>query len=279
MVAYLNSDENVWQKYGIHETNTVVESASVLGELESGKVQFVILSSGQPEAGALQGIPLKWLAVWSPRPDFQLIADSSVKTLSDLKGKKIGIAGPAATSTDLTNKLLQTSGLSPSDVHEISLGSTGAASDAFLAGSIDAFPAAPPVTQEVLAKSPGAHVLYDWGTSTTPFIFTGLAAYMPWVEAHKAATENVLRALQEGISLYKAEPAKAESVIVDVTKVDPATAAIAYKASLGDMTTLQPPTTEEESLVLTLLAPTISKAKTANPSSLIDPSYLEAVGG
>ena len=77
--------------------------------------------------------------VWAVRPD------SPIKTLKDLKGKKIGYTNPRSTSQALDILLLEQAGLKPDDAELVKTGGFGESVVALNLGSIDAAAMADPV--------------------------------------------------------------------------------------------------------------------------------------
>ena len=71
------------------------------------------------------------------------------KTLSDLKGKKIGVTAPGSSSQVLANFVLAQGGVKPSDVAFIGVGAASAAVAAIRSGQIDAFANLDPVVAQL----------------------------------------------------------------------------------------------------------------------------------
>lgn len=71
------------------------------------------------------------------------------KTLSDLKGKKIGVTAPGSSSQVLANFVLASAGIKPSDVSFVGVGASSAAVAAIRSGQIDAFTNLDPVIAQL----------------------------------------------------------------------------------------------------------------------------------
>ena len=87
----------------------------------------------------------------------QIIVSDSIKTMQDLKGKKIGVEA-GVVDQFLLYLGLQKAGMSPKDVQIVNL-ETGAAAAAFAAGQLDAVGVFAPFTTQAL-KRPGSHALF-----------------------------------------------------------------------------------------------------------------------
>jgi len=77
--------------------------------------------------------------VWAVKPD------SPIKTLKDLKGKKIGYTNPRSTSQALDNLLLEQAGYKQSDVELVKTGGFGEGVAALEAGQVDMVPITEPL--------------------------------------------------------------------------------------------------------------------------------------
>lgn len=88
----------------------------------------------------------------------QIIADRSIRTPADLKGKRIGVEA-GVVDHFLLALGLQKAGLTLKDVEVVNL-ETGAAAASFAAGQLDAVAAFAPFTTQAL-KRPGSHTLFS----------------------------------------------------------------------------------------------------------------------
>ena len=77
--------------------------------------------------------------VWAVKPD------SPIKTLKDLKGKKIGYTNPRSTSQALDNLLLEQAGYKQGDVELVKTGGFGEGVAALEAGQVDMVPITEPL--------------------------------------------------------------------------------------------------------------------------------------
>lgn len=71
------------------------------------------------------------------------------KTLTDLKGKKIGVTAPGSSSQVLANFVLARAGIKPSEVSFVGVGASSAAVAAIRSGQIDAFANLDPVIAQL----------------------------------------------------------------------------------------------------------------------------------
>lgn len=89
--------------------------------LMSGEVDYT-LSFGNIIAGAMQGLPFKILAVLTDKPLHHIVARPEIKTIADLRGKRIGTQRIGGSDHLAAEAILQAKGLDLKDVQFITLG-------------------------------------------------------------------------------------------------------------------------------------------------------------
>lgn len=89
--------------------------------LISGEVNYT-LSFGNIIGSAMQGMPFKILAVLTDKPLHSIIARPEIKTISDLRGKKIGTQRIGGSDHLAAEAILQAKGLDLKDVQFVTLG-------------------------------------------------------------------------------------------------------------------------------------------------------------
>jgi len=89
--------------------------------LISGEVNYT-LSFGNIVGSAMQGMPFKILAVLTDKPLHSIVARPEIKTISDLRGKKIGTQRIGGSDHLAAEAILQAKGLDLKDVQFVTLG-------------------------------------------------------------------------------------------------------------------------------------------------------------
>ena len=121
----------------------------------AGGVAYGEANPGATAVAIQQGADLKIISdnvltvaefVWAVKPD------SSIKTIQDFKGKKIGYTNPRSTSQALAILLLQAAGLKPTDAELVRTGGFGEGVAALDLGAIDVAPMAEPVWSKFKSK-------------------------------------------------------------------------------------------------------------------------------
>jgi NitT/TauT family transport system substrate-binding protein len=104
----------------------------------SGSVDVGCTAANDVVTAATQGGGIKAFWSYDVPLDTTLVADQSVKTLADLKGKKIGITDPGGFADIQARAVLARAKISPNDVQLISLASRSALLTALVSGQINA---------------------------------------------------------------------------------------------------------------------------------------------
>lgn len=119
-----------------HNLLLTAKADIALSGLGSFFAQEGLHAYARPEFGP-QDIRLV-LGAWSNNVAFAATAGSGIRTLADLKGRRVGVVGSNAASLHVTQSLLDAAGLSFRDVKRIDLPGPGHAPEAVLMNKADA---------------------------------------------------------------------------------------------------------------------------------------------
>jgi len=147
---------------------------------------------------------------------YELFATERVRTLSDLKGKTVGIRGLEGPEHIFLSSMLAYVGLDPrEDVHWVTHETD--TSIALLAeGKIDAFMGFPPDPQALRARKIG-HVVVNSNLDRpwSQYFCCVVAANREFVQKYPVATKRALRAILKGTDVCASEPDRASRYLVD----------------------------------------------------------------
>lgn len=135
-----------------------------------------------------------------------IVANKSINTVMDLKGKKVAYAEGTASHTLLLNTL-ETSGLSASDIDIVKVSDGLAARDAFNAKQVDAACVWAPDDEDCIAAIQGAKVLASTAQANT-LVSDGLIAKKAWLEKNHDLAKKIVQAILWANSEIKFNPAK-----------------------------------------------------------------------
>jgi NitT/TauT family transport system substrate-binding protein len=147
---------------------------------------------------------------------FELIAQEPIRTVSDLRDKRVGVSDLSSGRYLLLRIMAAYVGLDPdADINWVT-SPTVRPADLFEAGKIDAFLGYPPEPQELRARKIGRVILNmttdkPWSQYFCCFVFGN----REFVRAHPVATKRFLRAVLKAADICAADPALAAQSFVD----------------------------------------------------------------
>jgi ABC-type nitrate/sulfonate/bicarbonate transport system substrate-binding protein len=150
---------------------------------------------------------------------FLVKADSDVRTVADLKGRKIGVQANTSLVQFLLADMLKSAGLAVSDVKPINTTSVPATVTAIQNGIVDCGFSLPPVSTQVVAQGK-MRVLYDSSTSAPPLTEHALFAHAPFLESHGPVVERYVNAVAQAQALVRRDPASAAKTYANAAKID-----------------------------------------------------------
>jgi NitT/TauT family transport system substrate-binding protein len=195
--------------------------------LMSGDVQY----HGLADSGlrlAARGAPIKAVFYGADRPMYYLVAQKEIRSVPELKGKRVGVSQFGGTS-DLSARLaLKHFGVEPErDALIIQIGSEGTRMAALRAGSVAAIIV--PVPAVVLLKRDGFNEISFVG-DVVEFASNGYSTTDQRIKEHPQEVRKVLRAIYRGLRFAKDNPEGTIGVIQKEWKVESEVAKESYLA-------------------------------------------------
>jgi NitT/TauT family transport system substrate-binding protein len=147
---------------------------------------------------------------------FELLANDSVRRITDLKGKSVGVPAMGSSQHVFLASMATYVGLDPNqDINWVATPSMKP-KELFAEGKIDAFLGFPPEPKEMRARNIG-HVVVDSAIDRpwSQYFCCMVAANADFVREHPIATKRVLRSILKAIDFCAADPAGAAQRLVD----------------------------------------------------------------
>jgi NitT/TauT family transport system substrate-binding protein len=137
----------------------------------------------------------------------ELFARASIRSLVDLRGKKVGVSGVGANEHVLLSVVVASVGLDPVRDIDWVFHAPLEQSDLFAAGEIDAFLTVPPWAQELHARDIG-HVILNSGLDRpwSQYLCCMLVGADDFVRRNPIATRRVVRAMVRATEICAAKP-------------------------------------------------------------------------
>ena len=219
---FIAVNENIFQKYG-YEVSSVFMGGSPLinSAILAGEFPIGYTGGGAVIASRLSGSDL--IAIASPLPVLTIDGWSKpeIKSISEVRGKRIGITRFGASTYFSALSMLEFGGVKPNEVVFVQNGGVGESYAALSSGRVDVCMIGYPFGLN--AKNAGFHLLFrpsqtDYGLFPTAVI----AARQSWLKDmknHKVAVD-FLRALHEGQLLARENGPVTKRALRKFTRLD-----------------------------------------------------------
>jgi len=177
---------------------------------------------------AARGLPLKAIFYGADRPMYYLVAQKDIRSVADLRGKRIGVSQFGGTS-DLSARLaLRHYGIEPEkDAILIQIGAEGVRMAALRVGSVSAIIV--PVPAVAILKREGFNEVSFVG-DVVEFASNGYTTTEQRIKEHPQEVKKVVRSIYRGLRFAKENPEGTIGVIQREWKVDPEIAKESYRA-------------------------------------------------
>lgn len=165
--------------------------------LISGEVNYT-LSFGNIVGSAMQGLPFKILAVLTDKPLHSIVARPEIKTIADLRGKKIGTQRIGGSDHLAAEAILQAKGLDLKDVQFVTLGGDEPVRVEMLKkGLVDAVCSVPPGPVRLARE--GYNILGGPKDLKVGNPVSAVALTDQRLKTHRDEAKKVLRAILRGL--------------------------------------------------------------------------------
>jgi ABC-type nitrate/sulfonate/bicarbonate transport system substrate-binding protein len=201
-------------------------SAVALG---AGELEYVAGVGPGSVSGTLAGIPSRAVWIVSNRILHSIVAQPEVKTLEQLRGKKIGVTGLGGTTHTSLMIAIEKSGGNPKEFIVVALGPQQYLR-ALEAKSVDAATIDPPLLFLVVKR--GFNRLLDLG-SVVEMPVGGLTTLTQTLTTKPDQVRKVIRALQEAKQMLLHSKERAVDFTMRIMKMDRETALRSYEIMAG----------------------------------------------
>ena len=175
---------------------------------------------------ATAGLPVKLLAVLLGRPDYFLTVRKDIKSVKDLKGKRIAIGSFGAAADLALRAVARQDGLDPDrDLIRLQMGGAASRYASLIAGSVDATILTLPYNLQ--AEKAGYKDLL-WFGEHMELPLSGLAARDETIQKNSKQVSGVIRAVLRAMTFAAANREETTQIIINWLKVDPEVAAKSY---------------------------------------------------
>lgn len=254
-----------------------IASAQGVPALISGQIQVAQVGGSEVMSANAEGADLVVVAQLAGVYPFVLEVAADIKTVADLKGKKVGVSNIGSSSDIATRAALKKMGLDPDkDVSIIAVGSVSQRTAALLGGAIQAGVAQPP--DSLALEEKGFHVLYDLASQKLPSANTSVVVTRQFMTANKAVVQRYVDALVLGIKKMKADRQFGIDVLKKYFKsTDDKAMAATYDFYAQLVTATQPfPKPDMFADAQAILGAKSDKVKSYDVSKMLDTSFVQS---
>ena len=273
--VWVAREAKTFEKYGLDTTLLYVASASKMDQaVLSGDVHIALTGGSSVVDAVLAGADLVAIGGVFNTPAFYIMGRPEIKTVADLKGKKVGITR-IGSSTDFTIRLvLKKFGLEPNkDVAILQLGGMPEMAAALGAGTISGAAFSSPTN--IIAQRAGAHSIVDMAKAGIPFPQSVIISTQRYISKNRPGVAAFSKAYGEALNIIFSNPQLTKQALRKYARLqDREIVDATYDYALAYLQ--KPPVlpTEGFQLVLDTLAPKNPKARELKPAAFMDESFV-----
>ena len=272
---WVAGEAQLFQKNGITAEVLYLESALVRTALIAGDIVMGGMSGTTMAAPRLQGADPIIIASFLNSLQYRLVVRPEIKAPSQLKGKRVGVAGFGLGAHRGAQIMIAKLGLNPdTDVVMLQIGGDPTRLSALLSGNIDASVFNPPLYKR--AVEAGMRVLANIEEMGFPVQASALVSTEQFVRKNPDLTRRAIKSIIESIHLVKTNPELTKRAIRKYMRFkDDRDTDEAYQI-MRDVTPRKPyPTMAGMKTVLDELALKVPAAKAAQPREFMDTRFIE----
>jgi NitT/TauT family transport system substrate-binding protein len=218
MPLHIANDLGLFKKYGLEIK--VVELAGgvyTFRAMVAGSADVASASGPFSIVGRAKGAKTKAILANMPKLEASMIVGKDIKTMADLKGKRIGIQEPGGFADVLARGVLRAAKIDPKEVHFVSIATEDV--PALVANQVDT--AMLHVEQEIIAqqKIPTLHAIARMWEIQPDNLYNVMAVQDKLIKDKPAALKAFVKGHIEATRLIYTDRAKVLPIIVKYTKL------------------------------------------------------------
>jgi NitT/TauT family transport system substrate-binding protein len=267
-----------FQKQGLDVSLPFLSPATLTAGLIGGSVDIGFGSPGSVAAAVAQGGDLTIIGATYEGSTFTIVARPEIKSVPELKGKKVAATQRGATTDFLIRRVAQQQGWGSNDVNVVYIPEQANMVPALTSGAVDAAVMTEPLTS--VALSQGTHAIFGPDTpGANEFISMSVVVVKRgFIPAHRDALKRFLMANIEAVHLIKTNPDEAAKHVGAYLKVDDP------KVLRGSLVGVQKVLRDDFSLTMPGLQSVIDNTAVADPEiakvrpqDLVDLSLVDEI--
>ena len=278
MPVVVAKDLGLFKKYGVDvETVALDGGVKVFRAMLAGNLDVAQAPAALTEVGISKGSHVKAILASLYKFEASMVVRDNVKTLADLKGKRIGIQQPGGFADILSKTVLRAAKIDPKDVHFVSIATEDV--PALVADQVDT--AILHVEQEMQAKEkvPSLHAIARLWELQPKQLYTVFAVKDSTIKEKPAALLAFTKAVIEATRTIYTDKAKVLPIMVKETgypeKIISETYDYLVKSCIWDANTGLSPERVNFTAALMTKVGNIEQGKTPTYDQIVDKSFAE----
>jgi NitT/TauT family transport system substrate-binding protein len=215
---FMAQQEGLFKKNGLDvELIHIPSSSRAIQAILAGEVAISFMDGSNAVQANLKGANLRLIAGATNRMVFSLMAKPDIKSISDLRGKKIGITRVGSSTHTSALYALGQAGLKASDYQILPLMEVPNILTALVAGQIDAGVVSPPTNSR--ARKAGFKELANLAKEGPEYVSVAVGTTRSYITANEDIIRRVVRSYAEGVQIFKTNKPAALKMIQNQLKV------------------------------------------------------------
>lgn len=212
---------NLLKKLGVDASVKYNPTSSnvAIAQMISGDVDAFSNAVAGGYGAAVAGVPVVDFALLEPREDYTFITRPDITSISQLKGKKIGVLDTSSINYPQALIVLKKAGLGASDVSIVTAGGQSSRLSALVAGRVDGTMLSH--LSWLVLQPQGYHLLFDYTKQAASMYDDNAFATASWLASHKALAVAFNKAVLQSYAWFD-NPKNADAVVQEALALQPA---------------------------------------------------------
>ncbi len=275
-MLWVTEEGKLFQKNGIDPEILYLQTTLGQTAMIAGEIDMCVYSASLLAPARLQGADVVMVVSFLNKPIYRLVVRPEIRTVADLKGKRLGITR-FGTVTDWTTRLLVSRlGLDPErDVTLVQVGDVPVLLTALSAAkTIDGAIIQPPYYVKAVAS--GMHVLANMQEMDIPVQQTGLNTTQKFIARSPDIVRRAVKSIIEGIHLMRTNPGIAKRAIARRMQIKNEKELEDTYQLLRSFVQVKPyPSLEGFKTIFAELSKRVPAAKNADAKDYVDTRFIE----
>ena len=275
-MLWVTDEAKLFQKNGIEPQILYLQTTLGQTAMIAGEIDMCVYSGSLLSSARLQGADVVMVTSFLNKPLYRLVVRPEIRTVADLKGKRLGITRFGTVTDSMSRLLVGKLGLDPDkDVSYIQVGDVPILLASLTTGRIiDGAIIQPPYYLKALAS--GMRVLVNMQEMDISVQQTGLNTTQKFISKNPDVVRRVVKSVIEGIHLMRTNPSVAKHAISKRMQIKDEKEIEDTYLLLKSFVPIKPyPTLDGFKSIFDDLSRKVPAAKPANPKEFVDTRFID----